>query len=241
MIIGQICHIFLQGAEASIVKAKEAAEEIRLEVEGALKAAVQTMDVTLSSDITYLLQPVTFKPKSLFTYHDYQACLNAIAKASGPKGTVNMFGAYSEPCLVTVSTALAKWEVNNLHLLSCSESLTKLVQLIFPSSKRNVEKLHNRTEELTRQISEHDRLMQSYDKKCRDLCEQWGISIDVINSGQGNGDSGDAIGSCQNSIVADSLRQQLGTYASDSYRNSIFESKVQDYSLVLYVAHIFPY
>ena len=216
-------NLSLQGAETSAITAKEASEEIRLEVEEALKTAMQV--IATPSTVASSLEIVSFKPKGLFTYYDYQKCLEMIAEAGGSKGDKNMFGAYTEPCLVTVSTALAKWETNNLHFLSSSESLTKLVQLTYPSSKNVCDKLQNRSENLTRQISEHDRLTQSYDKKCRELCQQWGVSIDDHSSESSVDCNAAAEG------VADALRRQLDTYASASYRKSIFESKVSGVGL----------
>jgi hypothetical protein len=189
------------------------------------------MAVTLPDNLAFLLQQESFKSKSLITYYDYQECLKAIAAAcGGSKGDKNMFGAYVEPCLATVSTALSKWEANNLHLLSCSETLTKLAHLTYPSSKKHVEKLHSRLEELTRQISEHERVAQGYDKRCRDLCQHWGVSIDhSLSSGTSSSTSSDtdSITSCQNTEVSASLMRQLQFYASATHRQSVFESQVR--------------
>jgi hypothetical protein len=210
---------------------KDVTEVCRSAVEEALQAAAESLAVPLPTDVTSALRNEGYKANVLFTYFDYNECLESIAKAAGPKGEKNIFSDFTEPCLVKVSAALNKWEEGNLNLISGSEILTKLVLLTYPSSKRTAEKLHSRSDELGRLISEHERLATTYNKRYKDLCEKWRVHVE--SEGVTKHDNSVAVYDlenirCDSKEMTEAITRQLETIASAAYRKSVFETKVSN-------------
>lgn len=200
----------------------------RQEVEEALTEARKILSAVITDASAASLRPQSYKPKIFFTFFDYQECLKAIAEANGIEK--NIFGAFTEPTLVTASDALKRWEAGSLHLVSGADSIAKLCLLTYPSAKSNVDLLHSRVEELSRQMNEHERLAHSYGKKCHDLCRQWGVALST-DGGSGPSPSRLKIHECplldcQSDEVAAEVLLQLQKCASAAHRQAVFEHKV---------------
>ena len=205
-----------KGAEESPVKVLERSESVRQEVEMAFGEIEGETGTTIPSYVDSPFVSDLIKPKSLYTFFDYKECLIKTAKNCGARGEKNVFGTYCETSLKNVQDALAKWESNHLHVLSSSIALTKLITLTYPSMTREIGKISIRVDELTRQISDHDRMRLNYEKKLNQLCQKWDVNIPR---------SEDAA-SIKPKVLEQTVAGQLDKFGSQSYRQEFLESVV---------------